>query len=145
MHFSCAYVRSCVCVCMWVRVCLVVRVYVCVCMWWLPPISLLLLLSPPPLFFPFLPLPLSPTPLPPPPLCVCVYVCVLFSPSLFPPALKAALHRPPPHHSPSCFDLCYQGISCVRLMGFSRGTMVFPLSPGMFGTGFLLFLFQGRA
>ena len=45
---------------------------------------------------------------------------MLFFPSLFPPALKAALHHTPPLHSPSCFDLCYQGISCVRLIGFFR-------------------------
>ena len=124
MHFPCAYVRSCACVCMWVWVRLRVLVYVCVCMWWLPPIFLQLLLSPPL----FLPLPLPPTPSPPC-VCVCVYVCVLFFPSLFPPALKAALHHPPPLHSPSCFDLCYQDISCVRLMGFSPGTPVFPFIP----------------
>ena len=67
---------------------------------------------------PFLPLP-----------CVCVYVCVLIFPSLFPPALKAVLHHPPPLHSPFCCDLCYQGISCVRLMGFAPDTPVFPFIP----------------
>ena len=62
--------------------------------------------------------------------CLCVYV--LFFPSLFPPALKAALHHPPPVHSPSCFDLfdlCYQGISCVWLMGFFSGYSGFPIHP----------------
>ena len=126
MHFSCAYVRSCVCVCMWVWVCLRVRVYVCVCMWWLPSISLLLLLSSPLFFLSFPSLSRLP---PPPPLCVCVYIYVLFSPSLFPPSLKAALHHTPPLHSPSCFDLCYQGISCVRLMGFFSEYSGFPIHP----------------
>ena len=84
--------------------------------------------TPPPFFF-FLFSPslsrLSPSPLP----CVCVYGCVLFFPSLFPPALKAARHYTPPFHSPSCFDLCYQGISCVRLMGFFSGYSDFPIHP----------------
>ena len=80
---------------------------------------------PPPFFPPFSPPPSPAYPSPP-----LVYVCVLFFPSLFPPALKAALHHPPPLHSPSCFDLCYQGISCVRLMlFFSQGTPVFPFIP----------------
>ncbi len=84
----------------------------------------------PPSLFSFPPPPSPAYPLFSPSLvCVCVYVCVLFFPSLFPPALKAALHHPPPLHSPSCFDLCYQGISCVRLMGFSPGTPVFPFIP----------------
>ena len=61
-------------------------------------------------------------------MCVCMCVCCFF-PSLFPPALKAAPHHPPPLHSPSCFDLCYQGISCVRLMGFFSGYSGFPIHP----------------
>ena len=143
MHFSCAYVRLCVYVCMWVWACVRVRVCVCDCMWWLPPISFPF--DPPPFFFlsspslsrlpPFFPLPC---------VYVCVYVCVLFFPSLFSPALKAALHHTPPLHSPSCFDLRDQGISCVRLIGFFRVLRFSHLSPGMFGTGILLFLFQGR-
>ena len=59
--------------------------------------------------------------------CLCVYV--LFFLSLFPPALKAALHHPPPLYSPSCFDLCYQGNSCVRLMVFFSGYSGFPIHP----------------
>ena len=126
MHFSCAYVRSCVCVCMWVWVCVRVRVYVCVCMWWLPPISLLLL-SPTHPLFPFLPHPLPPPPSPPPYVRLCM--CVLFFHSLFPTSLKAALHHTPPLHFQSCFDLCYEGISCVRLMGFFSGYSGFPIHP----------------
>ena len=58
--------------------------------------------------------------------CVCVCVCFL---SLFSPALKAALHHTPPLYSPSCFDLCYQAISCVRLMVFFSGYSGFPIHP----------------
>ena len=120
--------------------------HICVCMWWLPPISLLLLLPPHPtlflFFFLFSPS-LSRLPLSPPSL-VCMCVCCFF-PSLFPPALKAALHHPPPLHFPFCFDLCNQGISCVRLMCFFSGYSGFPIHRlDMFGTGFLLFFFQGR-
>ena len=102
--------------------------------------------SPHPFFFFFLFSPsLSRLPLSPPSLvCVCMCVCCFF-PSLFPPALKAALHHPPPLHFPFCFDLCNQGISCVRLMCFFSGYSGFPIHRlDMFGTGFLLFFFQGR-
>ena len=76
-----------------------------------------------PLFFLFHSSPsLSRLPPFPPPLCGR-----FFAPSLFPPALKAALHHTSPLHSPSCFDLCYQGISCVRLMGFFSGYSGFPI------------------
>ena len=84
--------------------------------------------SPHPFFFSFSPPPSPAYPFSlPPPLCMCV--CCFF-PSLFPPALKAALHHPPPLNSPSCFDLCYhQGISCVRLMVFFSGYSGFPIHP----------------
>ena len=116
-------------VCLWVWVCVRVRA----CMYAFVFDDFLLFpyyfFHPPTLFFSPPPSPAYPPP--PSPLCVrvCVYVCVLIFPSLFPPALKAALHHTPPLHSPSCFDLCCQGISCVRLMGFSLGTPVFPIHP----------------
>ena len=118
--------RALVCLCEYVsvgvfactRVCM--RLYVMTSSYFLTTSSFI------PPFFPLLPLPLPPTPFHPSLVCVCVCVCVLFFPCLFPLTLKAALHHPPPLHSPSCFDLCYQGISCVRLMGFSPGTPVFP-------------------
>ena len=126
---TCACVSVCVCECGCVCVCACMYAFVCDDFLLFPYHSFFH----PPLFwgnfFPFLPLPLPPTPLFPPLPCVCVYVCVLFFPFLFPPTLKTALHHPPPLHSLSCFDLCYQGISCVRLMGFSPGTPVFPFIP----------------
>ena len=71
--------------------------HICVCMWWLPPISLLLLLPPHPtlffFFFPFLPLPLPPTPFPTLP-CVCVYVCVLFFPLSLPTRFESSSTPP---------------------------------------------------
>ena len=123
---TCARVSVCVCECGCVCVCACMYAFVCDDFLLSPYFSF----YPPSPFFSFPPPP-SPA-YPPPPPCVCVYVCVLFFPSLFPPALKAALHHTPPLHSPSCFDLCYQGISCVRLMGFLRVLRFSHSSPGMF-------------
>ena len=126
MQFSCAYVRSCVCGCMWVWVCVYACARVCMRLYVMTSSYFLITSSytHPPFFFLSSP---SLSRLPPPPPCVCVYVCVLFFPSLFPPALKAALHHTPSLHSPSCFDVCYQGISCVRLMFFISGYSCFPI------------------
>ena len=63
---------------------------------------------------------------------MCLCVCVDFPlslPTRSESSSTPALHHPPPFHSPSCFDLCYQGISCVRLMFFFSGYSGFPIHP----------------
>ena len=137
------YLRALVCLCVYVSVGVCACARVCMHLYVMTSSYFLTSSFTPPLFsFPPPPSPAYPLL---PPLCVCVCMCVLFFPPLFPTALKAALHHTPPLHSPSCFDLCYQGISCVRLVFFFLRVLRFShLSPGMFGTGFLLFLFQGR-
>ena len=140
---TCTRVSVCVCECGCVCMCVCMYAFVCDDFLLFP---YYFFFHPPPLFFflfspslsrlsPFSPLPC---------MCVCVCVCGVFPLSL-PTRLKAALHHTSPLHSPSCFDLCYQGISCVRLMFFFLRVLRFSHSSlGMFGTGFLLFLFQGR-
>ena len=92
---TCTRVSVCVCECGCVCMCVCMYAFVCDDFLLFP----YYIFSHPPTHPFFSPPPSPAYPLPPtlPPLCVCVYVCVLFFLSLFPPALKAALHHPPPH------------------------------------------------
>ena len=110
MQFLCACVCSCVCVLMWVCVCACARVrmrtYVLA--------SSSFLTSP---FTSFSSSSLS--------RLLPLFVCVNFP-----------LHHTPPFYSPLCFDPYHQGISCVRLMFFSRVLRFFHASPEMFELDF---------